>query len=93
MKPLIVLTLLAILVSLGKALFSMSSGPEHSARGEGLELANRTVGRAVRVAIHELLLRLDCAARGAVMRALAGRGFPQYRNGRETLPRRYARTP
>jgi hypothetical protein len=32
MKPLIVLTLLAILVSLGKALFSMSSGPEYSAR-------------------------------------------------------------
>jgi Protein of unknown function (DUF2909) len=32
MKPLIVLVLLAILVSLGKALFSMSSGPEHSAR-------------------------------------------------------------
>jgi hypothetical protein len=32
MKPLIVLTLLAIVVSLGKALFSMSSGPEHSAR-------------------------------------------------------------
>jgi Protein of unknown function (DUF2909) len=32
MKPLIVLALLAILVSLGKALFSMSSGPEHSAR-------------------------------------------------------------
>jgi hypothetical protein len=32
MKPLIVLALLAIVVSLGKALFSMSSGPEHSAR-------------------------------------------------------------
>src|ERR1700748_1861167 len=32
MKPLIVLVLLAILVSLGKALFSMSSGPENSAR-------------------------------------------------------------
>ena len=32
MKPLIVLTLLAIIVSLGKALFSMSAGPEHSAR-------------------------------------------------------------
>ena len=32
MKPLIVLTLLAIIASLGKALFSMSSGPEHSAR-------------------------------------------------------------
>src|ERR1700685_4424188 len=32
MKPLIVLILLAIVVSLGKALFSMSSGPEHSAR-------------------------------------------------------------
>jgi hypothetical protein len=32
MKPLIVLTLLAILASLGKALFSMSSGPEHAAR-------------------------------------------------------------
>jgi Protein of unknown function (DUF2909) len=32
MKPLIVLTLLAIVASLGKALFSMSSGPEHSAR-------------------------------------------------------------
>jgi hypothetical protein len=31
MKPLIVLTLLAIIASLGKALFSMSSGPEHSA--------------------------------------------------------------
>jgi Protein of unknown function (DUF2909) len=31
-KPLIVLTLLAIIASLGKALFSMSSGPEHSAR-------------------------------------------------------------
>ena len=31
MKPLIVLLLLAIAVSLGKALFSMSSGPEHSA--------------------------------------------------------------
>ena len=32
MKPLIVLALLAIMVSLGRALFSMSSGPEHSAR-------------------------------------------------------------
>jgi hypothetical protein len=32
MKPLIVLAMLAIIVSLGKALFSMSSGPEHSAR-------------------------------------------------------------
>jgi hypothetical protein len=32
MKPLIVLILLAIVASLGKALFSMSSGPEHSAR-------------------------------------------------------------
>jgi hypothetical protein len=32
MKPLIVLTLLAVVASLGKALFSMSSGPEHSAR-------------------------------------------------------------
>ena len=32
MKPLIVLALLAIMVSLGKALFSMSSGPEHSAQ-------------------------------------------------------------
>jgi hypothetical protein len=32
MKPLIVLTLLAIVISLGRALFSMSSGPEHSAR-------------------------------------------------------------
>jgi hypothetical protein len=32
MKPLIVAALLAIVVSLGKALFSMSSGPEHSAR-------------------------------------------------------------
>jgi hypothetical protein len=32
MKPLIVLTLLAIIASLGKALFSMSSGPEHAAR-------------------------------------------------------------
>ena len=32
MKLLIVLTLLAIIVSLGKALFSMSSGPEHSTR-------------------------------------------------------------
>jgi hypothetical protein len=32
MKPLIVLTLLAIVASLGKALFSMSSGPEHSAQ-------------------------------------------------------------
>lgn len=32
MKPLIALTLLAIVVSLGKALFSMSSGPEHAAR-------------------------------------------------------------
>jgi hypothetical protein len=32
MKPIIVLTLLAIVVSLGKALFSMSSGPEHAAR-------------------------------------------------------------
>ena len=31
MKPLIVLTLLAIVASLGKALFSMSSGPEHAA--------------------------------------------------------------
>lgn len=31
MKPLIVFVLLGILVSLGKALFSMSSGPEHSA--------------------------------------------------------------
>lgn len=32
MKALIVTTLLAIVASLGKALFSMSSGPEHSAR-------------------------------------------------------------
>src|SRR5580698_6666622 len=32
MKPLIVLALLAIVASLGKALLSMSSGPEHSAR-------------------------------------------------------------
>jgi hypothetical protein len=32
MKPLIVLALLVIVGSLGKALFSMSSGPEHSAR-------------------------------------------------------------
>src|SRR5580704_7834280 len=32
MKPLIMLTLLAIVASLGKALFSMSSGPEHAAR-------------------------------------------------------------
>jgi len=32
MKPLIVLTLLAIVASLGKALFSMSSGAEHGAR-------------------------------------------------------------
>jgi hypothetical protein len=32
MKPLIVLILLAIVASLGKALFSMSSGPEHAAR-------------------------------------------------------------
>jgi Protein of unknown function (DUF2909) len=32
MRPLIVLTLLAIIVSLGKALFSMTSGPEQSAR-------------------------------------------------------------
>jgi Protein of unknown function (DUF2909) len=32
MKPLIVLTLFAIVASLGKALFSMSSGPEHAAR-------------------------------------------------------------
>jgi Protein of unknown function (DUF2909) len=31
MKPLIVLALLAIVASLGKALFSMSSGPEQSA--------------------------------------------------------------
>lgn len=32
MKPLILLTLLAIVASLGKALFSMSSGPEHAPR-------------------------------------------------------------
>jgi hypothetical protein len=32
MKPLIVLVLLAIVGSLGKALFEMSSGPEHSVR-------------------------------------------------------------
>jgi hypothetical protein len=32
MKPFIVVALLAILASLGKALFSMSSGPEHSVR-------------------------------------------------------------
>jgi hypothetical protein len=32
MKPLFLLTLLAIVASLGKALFSMSSGPEHAAR-------------------------------------------------------------
>ena len=32
MKPLIVLTLFAIIASLGKALFTMSSGPEHAAR-------------------------------------------------------------
>ena len=32
MKPLIVIVLLAIIASLGKALFSMSSGPEQSSR-------------------------------------------------------------
>lgn len=32
MKPLIVLTLFAIVASLGKALFSMSSGPDNAAR-------------------------------------------------------------
>jgi hypothetical protein len=32
MKPLILLALLAIVASLGKALFSMSSGPEHATR-------------------------------------------------------------
>src|ERR1700675_1215627 len=32
MKPLIGSSLLAIVASLGKALFSMSSGPEHAAR-------------------------------------------------------------
>jgi hypothetical protein len=32
MKPLIALILIAIVASLGKALFSMSSGPEHGAR-------------------------------------------------------------
>jgi hypothetical protein len=32
MKPLIVIVLLAIVASLGKALFSMSSGPEQSVR-------------------------------------------------------------
>jgi hypothetical protein len=32
MKPLIVVALLAIIVSLGKALFSMSSGPDQSER-------------------------------------------------------------
>ena len=32
MKPLIVLALLAIVTSLGKALFSMSSGPDQAAR-------------------------------------------------------------
>jgi hypothetical protein len=32
MKPLIVLVLLAVIASLGKALFSMTSGPENSAR-------------------------------------------------------------
>jgi hypothetical protein len=32
MKPLIVLVLLTIVASLGKALFSMSSGPENSVR-------------------------------------------------------------
>jgi hypothetical protein len=32
MKPLIVIVLLAVIASLGKALFSMSSGPEESAR-------------------------------------------------------------
>jgi hypothetical protein len=32
MKPLIVLVLLVIVGSLGKALFEMSSGPEHSLR-------------------------------------------------------------
>jgi Protein of unknown function (DUF2909) len=32
MKPLIVLVLFAIIGSLGKALFSMSSGPEQSTR-------------------------------------------------------------
>jgi hypothetical protein len=31
-KPLIVLALIAIVVSLGKALVSMSSGPEHARR-------------------------------------------------------------
>lgn len=32
MKMLVVLTLFAIVASLGRALFSMSSGPEHSAQ-------------------------------------------------------------
>jgi hypothetical protein len=32
MKPLVVLALLAIVVSLGKALYALSSGPEQSAR-------------------------------------------------------------
>ena len=32
MKPLIVVALLAIVISLGKALFSMSSGPDQSGR-------------------------------------------------------------
>lgn len=32
MKPLILLVLLAIVASLGRALFEMSSGPEHSVR-------------------------------------------------------------
>lgn len=32
MKPLVLLLLAMIVASLGKALFSMSSGPEHSAR-------------------------------------------------------------
>ena len=41
MKPLIVLTLLAIVASLGKALFSMSSGPEHAAGSERVALTTQ----------------------------------------------------
>src|ERR1700734_1793218 len=53
MKPLIVLTLLAIVASLGKALFSMSSGPEHAARV--VEALSWRIGLSVTLFVSVLL--------------------------------------
>jgi hypothetical protein len=53
MKPLIMLTLLVIVASLGKALFSMSSGPEHAARV--VEALSWRIGLSVALFVSVLL--------------------------------------